>query len=110
MASASVHSRDSAAQRLGAQILELRLGVGLSLVSICKLGMMTLEVSSFGTVRTEHSTEGNEFIIVPGQWDVLHESLMSPILFPSLHPMFNYQQQERYRGFGVGGGHLGKCI
>lgn len=82
----------------------------LSLMSICKLGMMTLEVASFGTVRTEHFTEGNEFIIVPGQWDVLHESLVSPIFFPSLHPTFNYQQEKRYRGLGVGGGHLGNCI
>ena len=105
-----MHSRDGAAQRLGAQILGLRLGAGLSLVSICKLGMMTLEVTSFGTVRTEHFTESNEFIIVPGQWDVLHDSLMSPIFFPSLHPMFNYQQEERGRGLGVGGGHLGNCI
>ena len=79
-------------------------------VFICKLGMMTLEVTSFGTVRTEHFTESNEFIIVPGQWDVLHDSLMSPIFFPSLHPMFNYQQEERGRGLGVGGGHLGNCI
>ena len=59
-----------------------------------------LEVASFGTVRTEHFTEGNEFIIVPGQWDVLHESLASPIFFPSLHPTFNYQQEKRYRGLG----------
>lgn len=84
--------------------------MGLSLVSLCKLGMMTLEVTSFGTVRTEHFTEGNEFIIVPGQWDVLQESLMSSIFFPSLHPVFNYQQEERGRGLGVGGGHLGNCI
>lgn len=110
MASASLHSKDSAAQRLGAQVLGLRLGVRLSLMPICKLGMMMLEVALLGIVRTEHFTEGNEFMIVPGQRDVLHESLMSPIFFTSLHPMFNYQQEERCRGLGVGGGHLGNCI
>lgn len=52
--------------------------------------MMTIETTSFAVVRTEHFTEGIVFKIVPGQWDMLDECLMSFIFFLLLHCTLDY--------------------